>query len=187
MAKKKKTIKPEEIKGLSIYQEEKRTIYAPFFLKKAYLVTDKNVKQYVSYIQGYLVAIVVFIIAYVIYRKVSIPLILSLLFLISSFVMFYINFLRKASVIDNFKKQKGDSFITRQADNLEIKNLWTIIIASPLLALAIMFNSYLNHYEGFMLYIMIFLSVIAVAYGILNIYILIYKKNNLKEENKDTE
>ncbi|MBQ5555764.1 MAG: hypothetical protein IIT44_08315, partial [Erysipelotrichaceae bacterium] len=82
-------------------------------------------------------------------------------------------------IVENrdYKKPKRDSFAIRQASSLSQKEIWTIIIASPLLAAAIMYNAHLNHYEGVMYYFMLFISIVALAYGILHIYILIIKKN----------
>ncbi len=99
------------------------------------------------------------------------------MFMASTIFIFYRNFLSKANTIDDYKKPKRDSFAIRQASSLSQKEIWTIIIASPLLAAAIMYNARLNHYEGAMYYFMLFISIVALAYGILHIYILIIKKN----------
>ena len=69
MSSKKKKISPSDLNGISIYHEEKRTVYSPFFSKKAYIINENNVNQYVSYIQGYLIALIIFVVSYIIYRK----------------------------------------------------------------------------------------------------------------------
>lgn len=176
MANKKKDYDPKSLYGMSVYHDNKHTVYSPFFSKKGYLINENNVRDYVSYIQGYLIALLVFCIAYIIRKEFILPSILALFFLISNILTFYRGFIKKAGVIENYKKPERDSFAVRQAKSLESKNIWTIIICCPLLAAATMLYSYLNHYEGFMFYLMLFISVFVVLYGILNIYILIYKK-----------
>ncbi len=178
--KKNKKTDPANLNGPSVYHTDRKTVYAPFFTKKAYIITPENMKQYVSYIQGYLVSIVVFVIAYLIYRKPLIPVILMVLFMVSTVAVFYFNFIRKAAVLDNFKKPEKEGFISRQAKALDYKRIWTVIIASPLLAIAIMIHSYLNKYEGAMLYIMVFMALLAAFYGILHIFVLLNKKHNEK-------
>ena len=104
MANKKEKYDVQSIQGISIYHEDKRTVYSPFFQQKGYILSENNVHAYVSYIQGYLVALVVFVVAFIIYRRFLIPFILALLFMISTIVSFYLNFIRKANVIENYKK-----------------------------------------------------------------------------------
>ncbi|MBQ6334877.1 MAG: hypothetical protein IJI46_07420 [Erysipelotrichaceae bacterium] len=177
MAKKEKNYDLNALNGISIYHENKRTVYAPFYSKKAYIINENNVSHYNTYIQGYLIAIVIFLLAQIFYRHLWVSLLLALLFMVSTFIIFKRNFLDKAAVIEDYKKPQRDNFITRQA-RLEKKNIRTIIICSPLLAAAILFNSYLNKVEGDMLYLMIFIAIIAVLYGLLHIYILLYKNRN---------
>jgi hypothetical protein len=179
MANKKEKYDVQSIQGISIYHEDKRTVYSPFFQQKGYILSENNVHAYVSYIQGYLVALVVFVVAFIIYRRFLIPFILALLFMISTIVSFYLNFIRKANVIENYKKPERDSFISRQA-KLDRKNLLTIAISSPLLSIALMLHAYLNQFAGEMFYMMLLIAIVALLYGLLHIYILYYKKINEK-------
>ena len=176
MANKKKDYDPKQLYGMSVYHDDKHTVYSPFFSKKGYLISENNVKEYFNYIQGYLIALLVFSVAYIIRKELILPVLLALFFLISNIVTFYVSFIKKAGVIENYKKPERDSFAVRQAKSLESKNIWTIIICCPLLAAATMLYSYLNHYEGFMFYMMMLISVFVLLYGFLNIYILVYKK-----------
>ena len=178
MSRQRKKMDPKDLHGISIYHEEKRTVYAPFYTNKGYIITENNINHYINYIQGYLIALLIFVLTYIVYQKVWIPLLLAIIFMVSTIVVFYRNFLSRANVIENYKKPQRDNFAIRQAKSLDEKNIWTVIICSPLLAIAIMFNSYLNKYEGGMYYLMLFISVVALAYGILHIYILIYKRKN---------
>ena len=181
MSGKKNRIRPAELNGISIYHEEKRTVYSPFFSKRAYIISENNVSYYVSYIQGYLIAILIFLIAYMLYRKPLLPILLTLAFLASNIFMFYRSFIAKANIIENYRKPKRDSFAARQADTMSEGNILTVIICSPLLAAAIMFNSHLNHYEGGMFYLMLAISAVTLAYGLLHIYVLYLKKSSKKE------
>ncbi len=182
MANKKKDYDPNQLYGMSVYHDGKHTVYSPFFSKKAFLIDKSNVRDYVNYIQGYLIAIMVFSVAYIIRKELLLPVLLSLFFLISNIVTFYMTFIKKAGIIENYKKPERDSFAVRQAKSLESKNIWTIIICCPLLAAVTMLYSYLNQYEGFMFYMMLFISVFVLLYGFLNVYILIYKKKYIDKK-----
>ncbi len=179
MANNKKNIKPFELNGISIYHEQKRTVYSPFFSSKGYIINENNIREYVSYVQSYLIAIVIFLATYIIYRRFWISTLLSLAFMVSTIFIFYHNFLSKANVIEDYKKPARDSFVQRQADTLEEKNIRTIVICSPLLALCILIHSYLNHYEGSMFCMMVFIAAVSLAYGILHIFVLLRKKKSL--------
>ncbi len=179
MAKNKKEIDPKYLNGLSIYHDEKRTVYAPFFSKKAYIINEKNAKEYVSYIQGYLIALLIFAVVYIVTKNPLIGIMLAVTFIISNLVVFYMNFIKKASVIENYNKAPRDNFAIRQARSLDRKNIITIIICCPLLALAFMLNSYFNKFTGAALYLSIAAAVASLLYGALHIYILIYKDRNL--------
>ena len=178
MSTKKKKILPKDLNGIFVYHEEKRTVYAPPFSRRGYIISDSNIDQYVSYVQAYLIAIIIFVVAYIIYRKLTIPILLASMFIAVNLFLFYRSFLSKANIIANYKRPKRDSFAQRQAAALDEKQIITIIIASPLLAAAIMFNSYLNGFKDEMFYMMLFISLIAIAYGILHIYVLILKRKS---------
>ena len=175
MAKNKRQIDPKDLNGLSIYHDEKRTVYMPFFSKKAYIITEKNAKDYVSYIQGYLIALMIFAVAYIVTKNPLIGILLAVTFMISNIAVFYMNFIKKA----NYNKAPRDNFAIRQAKSLDRKNIITIIICCPLLALAFMLNSYFNKFTGAALYLSIAAAIASVLYGLLHIYILIYKDRNL--------
>ena len=180
MAKNKRISDPKDLNGLSIYHDEKRTVYSPFFTKKGYIITEKNINEYVSYIQGYLMALLVFAVAYIFTQNMLLSLLLAAMFIISTIAVFYMNFIRKANVIENYTKKERDNFIVRQAKGLDRKNIITIIICSPLLAIMFMVNSYINGFTGVSFYFSVLIALVALAYGILHIYVLIYKnKNNL--------
>ena len=179
MANKKKYVSPSQLNGISVYHEQKRTVYSPFFSSRGYIINENNIKEYVSYVQSYLIAIIIFLVSYIFYRKFWISLLLSLAFMASTIFIFYRNFLSKANVIEDYRKPEKGSFVQRQASSLREKDIWTIIVCSPLLSLSILIHSYLNRYEGFMSYMMIFIAVVSLIYGILHIAVLIHKKKNL--------
>ena len=178
MARKDKKYDLNALYGMSIYHDSKRTVYSPFFSKKGYILTENNVEHYISYIQGYLIAMMIFIVVQIFYKRIWLSLSLTLVFLVSSIYMFYKSFISKAAIIEDYKKPRREGFVARQARSLETKNIWTIILCSPLLSAMIMLNSYLNHNEGASFYLMVVIALIALFYGILHIYVLIYKKKH---------
>ena len=181
MAKTKLNNDPRQLNGMSIYHDDKRTVYSPFFSKKGYIITENNIKGYTSYIQGYMMTILVFCISYMFTKNLLVPLLLAAIFLGSTIGTFYFSFIKKAGVLENYKKPERDSFVVRQANTLDSSNIITMIVCCPLLAGCLMFLSYLNHYEGFNFWMMTFIAVLVLLYGVLNIYILIYKKNHSDE------
>ena len=179
MTNKKKYISPSQLNGISVYHEQKRTVYSPFFSSRGYVISENNIKEYISYVQSYLIAIIILLVSYIIYRKFWISALLSLAFMASTIFIFYRNFLSKANVIEEYRKPDKDSFVQRQANSMKEKDIWTIIVCSPLLSLSILIHSWLNHYEGFMFYMMVFIAAVSLMYGILHIFVLIRKKKNL--------
>ncbi len=177
MAKKKKKYELQSLNGISIYHDDKRTVYSPFFQRKGFILSENNVHAYITYIQGYLVAPVAFFAAYIIWRNVWISLLAALVVILVTIVNFYLNFIRTASVIEDFERPVSDTFITRQA-SLEKKRLWEIILCCPILAGLIMLYSYLNGFEGGIYYIMLATAIASILYGLLHLYILFYKTKN---------
>ena len=178
MARRDKKYDLNALYGMSIYHDSKRTVYSPFFSKKGYILTESNVEHYISYIQGYLIVMMIFLFVQILYKKIWLSISLASVFLASSIYMFYKNFISKAAIIEEYKKPERERFVARQARSLETKNIWTIILCSPLLSAMIMLNSYLNRNEDASFYLMVVISLIALFYGILHIYVLIYKKKH---------
>lgn len=183
MAKVKKVYDPKKLKGMSIYQEDKRTVFSPFYTKNGYIISQSLCKTYTNYVQGYLISLFIFALSYIIFKKIWVSLGLALAFFIGTVISFYLNFIKKATLITNFKKETKDNFIIRQAKTLPVKNIITIIVASILLSLTIMFNGYINNFTGSYFILNTSLAIVSFIYALINVYILIYKKkNNLKEE-----
>lgn len=175
----KKTYNPKNLKGMSIYQEEKRTVYSPFYTSKGYIISNSLCRAYDNYVQGYLIALFIFALSYIITRSFLISLGLGLAFFIGTVISFYINFIKKAAVIPDYRKPEMDNFFVRQAKSLDYRNIWTIIICCFLLSLVILLNGYANKFEGSYKILNDILAVVSLIYGLMHIYILVYKKKNV--------
>lgn len=185
MAKNKRRYDPRSLKGASIYQEEKRTVYSPFFTKKGYIITENTYKAYTQYVQGYLIALLIFSVAYIITKNMWISVGLGGAFFIGTIVSFYINFIKKAVLIEHYTKLKKDNFFIRQAKTLPFKNLIVMTICSFLLSGMIMLNGYINSFTGTYFILNTSLAIVALIYAFMNVYIIIYKKTNNIKENED--
>ena len=172
---------PELIRGISIYHDEKRTVYAPFYSKKAYIMTKNNAGHYISYVVGYIAALVVFEIVAIFSKSTPIATLAGILVLIINFLFFYFNFLSKAAVIENYSKAKKDGFISRQAKELEYDRIYTLIICCILLVVIFYFYALWQKLEGVYLYIVIFLGAASALYGIINVLIL-FKKRSMDKQ-----
>lgn len=178
MAKKKRELLPEDLSGMSIYHDDKRTVYSPFFLNKAYVLTKENCRRYYDYIKGYLMSLLIFGLAYIITKNILISLLLGLAFMAGTIYVFYAKFIKKAAVIPDYRKPAKDSFFIRQAKNLDLPRIWTIIICCFLLSIVIIFNGYLNGFTGAYRILNLILAIVPIVYAIMHIWILIYKKRN---------
>lgn len=178
MAKQKRKILAKDLQGMSIYHEDKRTVYAPFFLKSGYVLTDDNCKEYRNYVTNYLFALLIFSVVYIVTKNIVPSIILGLLFLVGAIIAFYLRFIKKTAVIPNYKRPYKDNFFNRQAKNLDNKRIWTIIICCILLAFFIVLNGKLSNFEGSYLYLNSFFAIVAIIYGLMHVYILILKKKN---------
>lgn len=184
MAKEKRKILAKDLHGMSIYHEDKRSVYAPFYSKNGYVLTDENCKEYRSYVTNYLFALLIFSIVYIVTKNIVPALLLGLLFLIGAIIAFYLRFLKKAAKIPNYKRPFRDNFFYRQAKNLDNKRIWTIIICCVLLAFFIVLNGKISKFEGSYLYLNTFFAIVAIVYGIMNVYILLLKKKLDTNETK---
>lgn len=176
MKKDKKIFSPEALHGMSIYHDEKRTVYAPFYSKNGYILTNENCKEYKNYVTNYLFAFLVFSLAYIFTTKLWFSVLLGVLFLIGAFIAFYLRFIKKATIIENYKRPYKDNFFLRQAKSLDNKRICTIIICCVLLCLMILLNGKIANYEGSYLYLNYFFAAVALIYGFMNLYIFFLKK-----------
>ena len=167
---------PENIRGISICKENNKTIYAPFYSQKAYILNENNARHYVNYIVGYIAAMVVFEMVYIFSKNLLLSLLIGLLVLVINFVYFYFNFLKKASIQSDFKKQSKDSLILRQAKMLEYDRIYTLIVCSILLVVIFYFYMLWQKLDGIYLYIVIASIVMSALYGIFNFLILLKKR-----------
>ena len=168
---------PSTIRGISIYHEDKRTLYAPFYTSKAYIMNGNNTRYYVNYVLGYVTSMVAFEAVYIFSKNLTISLLIAAAVLISNFVFFYFNFLKKAAVIENFSKEKKDSFVLCQAKQLEYDRIYTLIVCCILLVVIFVFYAKWQDLEGIYLYIVILSIIVSAIYGIVNLAILRCKRN----------
>lgn len=186
MAKNKRVYNPKSLKGASIYQEEKSTVYSPFFTSKGYVITESTYKAYTQYVQGYLIALLIFSGCYIITKNMLVSVMLAALFFIGTLISFYLNFIKKAVLIEHYPKSKKDNYFIRQAKTLPFKNLIVMTISSFLLSGMIMLNGYINSFTGTYYTLNTALAIVALIYAFMNVYIIIYKKkNNIKEIEED--
>ncbi len=167
---------PSSLRGLSIHQTGKKTVYAPFYSDKGYIINTGNIRHYINYVVGYLVSLVAFEIAVIITKNTPVSILAALAVLVINFLSFYFNFLKKASVIENFAKEKKENFIDRQAKMLEYDRIYTLIICCILLVVIFVFYAMWQHLEGVYFWIVVLCTAASVIYGILNLIILIRKR-----------
>lgn len=173
---KKSTYDPSGIRGISIYHDDKRTIYSPFYSKKGYIMNENNTRHYVNYILGYVTSMVAFEIALILSKSTPLSLLAAFVVLIINFIFFNRNFLQKAAVIENYSKEKKDGFITRQAKELEYDRIYTLIVCCILLVVIFAFYAKWQYLEGIYLYIVILSIIMSALYGFINLAILINKR-----------
>ena len=167
---------PRLIRGISIYQEEKRTLYAPFYSKNAYIMTPNNSRHYINYIVGYIAAMVFFEIVYILSKNLLLSLCVAFGVIIINFLFFYFNFLKKAAVIENYAKKQKDSFILRQARQLEYDRIYTLIVCCILLVVIFVFYAMWQKLDGIYLVIIVLSIIMSAVYGFINLAILICKR-----------
>lgn len=181
MAKIKRKILAKELNGMSIYHENKRTVYAPFYTKNGYVLTDDNCKEYKNYVTNYLFAFLIFSIVYIFTKNIVPALLLGILFLLGAIIAFYFRFIKKTLVIPNYKRPLKDNFFVRQAKNLDNKRIWTIIVCCVLLAFFIVLNGKISNFSGSYLHLTYFFAFVSIVYGIMHLYILLLKKRIEKD------
>ena len=179
MAKKeKKQIRPSELRGGSIYQDGKRTVYSPFYTKNGYVIATKDVQAYTTFVQSFSLSPFLFLLSYLITRNILICVILSLIFCAITLCFFYKDFVKNATMIQNFKKPKKENFFKTQAETLDTSRIRTIILCSILLSVCFVIFGIMRTYFIEMRYLAYICAVLSLIYGFLYIYILILHKKS---------
>lgn len=174
---------PKLLRGISIYQDGKRTLYAPFYTKKAYILTEKNASHYINYIVGYLAALVIFEVVLIFSKNALLSLIAAIVTLIVNYLFFYFRCLSKAGQVTDFRKVKEkEPFIQRQANQLEYDRIYTLIICCILLVVILVFYMLWQDPDGIFYYITLGTIVLSALYGIINVMILITKEKADKKK-----
>ena len=170
---------PKLLRGISIYQDGKRTLYAPFYTKKAYILTEKNAAHYINYIVGYLAALVIFEVVLIFSKNTLLSLIIAILTLIINYLYFYFRCLSKAGQVTDFHKVKeNEPFIQRQANQLEYDRIYTLIICCILLVVILAFYMMWQKPEGIFFYITLGTIILSALYGFINFAIYLTKRKN---------
>lgn len=175
-----KVINTNTITGISIIRKDGKVIYSPFFSNKGYILTPNNARKYTNYINGYIAAMVIFLIAYFISDNFLLSLLIFLLVIGINIAWFYTGFIKKASTIE-FKdtvKEKKDNLIVRQARDLEYPRIRELIICCILLVLIFAGYYFWKKPEGIYFYIVLIAGILSAIYLMVNIAIWFYKKKH---------
>lgn len=96
----------DELTGPNIYQLENKTVYFNKFKKTAYIITDKDVKQYVKSSRRFWVSLLVTFVGIVFFQLVVESLILGLAVYLLVTYHFYNDYLKKLNRMADFSEEK---------------------------------------------------------------------------------
>ncbi|MBQ6559539.1 MAG: hypothetical protein IJL85_01780 [Erysipelotrichaceae bacterium] len=152
-------LKPKDLVGLSIYQDPKKgTIWYDSITKRAFVITNSDVKTYMIYTSMFSVCILAAFAAMSIFSLNYVDaLIVFVVLLILSMILFRIFYFYKLTEIEGYKPPKRDDIVTAMANNYSRTRLIVLILL--LLALAILMPLYainekmsdINRYGSFAL------------------------------------
>lgn len=173
----------QPLRGMHIYRDKRnRAIYYDVIFKKAYVISNADTKSFTIYAQRFFIALAIAILVISLsYEKYPQYMIAGPLFGIVVYALMewrFRVFLKTCSSIP----VKLDEWVSRDALNAQESKgrLWTKIILLVVLAILIVVNAYISHFD-------LFLTICCWLFGIglilaSSIYIkaLIYQKNHLK-------
>ena len=176
--KKKKNTGADFVNGLSVFHDEKRTVYCPFFSKTGYIMTDENCGEYARFSGSFVISLLIFTILYLFTKNFLPSLIVAILYVVVASLVFYFRFIKKAPTIENYKKPVSDNYFVRQAKQLTYKRLWTIILGCIALFICLYIYGLWQGLEDASYIANLLCASCALIYSGINVYILILKKKN---------
>lgn len=138
----KNNLKPKDLVGLSIYQDPKRgTIWYDFITKRAFVITNSDVKNYMVYTSMFSICILV---AFAFMSFFSLNYVDALIVFVVSYILlmilFRIFFFYKLIEVEGYKPPQREDLITMMANNYSKSRLTVLIFL--LLALSILMPLY---------------------------------------------
>ncbi|MBR0462354.1 MAG: hypothetical protein IJJ00_06555 [Erysipelotrichaceae bacterium] len=170
-------VKPEELKGSSIYQEKRRTIYSDWFMKnKGYIISENDADKYYVYSLRFIGSLVILFFVIMFTGNQLYGYGAGILFYAVTTLMFYFLFLPKLAVISNFNKPKKDNFINELAKKQNQQTLTVTVILSVLIGTVIIIYAHKNNFDQTAMIAYYIIAVMAYGYGVMNILAFIKKK-----------
>lgn len=189
MARNEGPLKAEDLSGLYIYHDHRKTVYQDFLTKDGYIITNRDVETYSRYSLRLPLAIMASCVVMIFATNLLIAIGVFVLIEVGMYILMRVKFLPKLPVIENYKHPKRESLIESQAKAVSKRKCIVFISLSAVLVLLSGFQVFTATTTQ-MFAFNIILAVAALALVIFYTLVLIKMHSNnsvIKEENKDAE
>ncbi|MBE6104277.1 MAG: hypothetical protein E7193_05220 [Erysipelotrichaceae bacterium] len=134
------TMKASDLRGVSIYQEKKRTVYYDVLNKNGYIINNAEVKNYMLFSNRHTAIALGAVVIYYLTNNVVLSVGLGIAALIATEIVFRKTFLHKLPEITAYERPKKQSYVDSIATDETVTRIILLIVIGILLAFMLIYN-----------------------------------------------
>ena len=127
------TMKASDLRGVSIYQEKKRTVYYDVLNKNGYIINNAEVKNYMLFSNRHTAIALGAVVIYYLTNNVVLSVGLGIAALIATEIVFRKTFLHKLPEITAYERPKKQSYVDSIATDETVTRIILLIVIGILL------------------------------------------------------
>ncbi len=173
------TMRASDLRGVSIYQEKKRTVYYDMFTKSGYVINNAEVRNYMLFSNRHTAIALGAVVIYYLTNNVVLSVVAGIAALVIMELVFRKTFLQKLPEIKNYQRPHKQSYVDSIATDETVTRILLLILIGVLLAFMLIYNIATGIYKDQLSVIMSYMVVVgAVILTVLHTIALIKKLTN---------
>ncbi len=173
------TMKASDLRGVSIYQEKKRTVYYDVLTKSGYVINNAEVRNYMLFSNRHTAIILGAVVIYYLSNNVVLSVGLGIAALVAVEFIFRKAFLHKLPEIKAYNRPKKQSYVDSIAADETVTRIILLLVIGVLLAFMLIYNIATGVYEDQLSVIMSYIVIAgAIVLTVLHGIALIKKLTN---------
>ncbi len=134
------TMKASDLRGVSIYQEKKRTVYYDVLTKSGYVINNAEVRNYMLFSNRHTAIILGAVVIYYLSNNVVLSVGLGIAALVVVEFIFRKAFLHKLPEIKAYNRPKKQSYVDSIAADETVTRIILLLVIGVLLAFMLIYN-----------------------------------------------
>ncbi len=134
------TMKASDLRGVSIYQEKKRTVYYDVLTKSGYVINNAEVRNYMLFSNRHTAIILGAVVIYYLSNNVVLSVGLGIAALVAVEFIFRKAFLHKLPEIKAYNRPKKQSYVDSIAADETVTRIILLLVIGVLLAFMLIYN-----------------------------------------------